>query len=88
MIVCLPTACFARGGKRNDESSAVLLVLRLSRKIEAFPRQAIRNVLPDGSASKHRKEEYHFHIRSLTPPQTAENGRAVAVQATRHVGGH
>jgi len=39
---------------------------------EGPPRQATRNL--------HRKEVFHFQIRSLTPPQAAGNALAFAVQ--------
>jgi outer membrane lipoprotein len=35
--------------------------------IEASPRQAAGNVLPDGRASQHRKDDNFLDIRSLTP---------------------
>jgi len=42
--------------------------------IEDSPRQATGNL--------HRKEVFHFQIRSLTPPQAAGNALAFAVQKT------
>jgi hypothetical protein len=41
------------------------------KSIEASPRQATGNL--------HRKEVFHFRIRSLTPPQATGNALAFAV---------
>jgi len=43
--------------------------------IEASPRQATGNL--------HRKEIFHFQIRSPTPPQAAGNALAFAVHLNR-----
>jgi glycosyltransferase involved in cell wall biosynthesis len=51
-------------------------------RIEASPRQAAGNVLPDGRASQHRKDDNFLDIRSLTPQQATGNALAYAVQRT------
>ena len=43
------------------------MLTAFSCKIEASPRQAVGNVLPDGRASEHRKDDNFLDIRSLTP---------------------
>jgi len=48
--------------------------LEKHKPIEASPRQATGNL--------HRKEVFHFQIRSLTPPQAAGNALAFAVHAS------
>jgi hypothetical protein len=53
--------------------------------IEASPRQAAGNVLPDGRASQHRKDDNFLDIRSLTPQQATGNALAYAVQLFNHL---
>jgi hypothetical protein len=50
--------------------------------IEASPRQAAGNVLPDGRASQHRKDDNFLDIRSPTPQQATGNALAYAVQGS------
>jgi hypothetical protein len=61
---------------------SVLTEKRTTVAIEDSPRQATGNVLPDGRASQHRKDDNFIDIRSLNPQQATGNALAYAVQSS------
>jgi hypothetical protein len=77
MLMMVRSGCrYVRPERGSWERTKLSLTL-----IEASPRQAAGNVLPDGRASQHRKDDNFLDIRSLTPQQATGNALAYAVQS-------